>query len=146
MFRIRAKYGAERDKLMPFEFSLRVYIEDTDLGGIVYYVNYLKFMERARTEFLREHSIEQHQLQQQGYLFVVKAVQCDYKKSAKLDDQLKVSVDILKCSAASVVFVQQVRSDQLLCTAEVEVVCVDANTMNPRRFPSKVKEIFSSDK
>ena len=57
-----------------FEFPVRVYIEDTDLGGIVYYVNYLKFMERARTEFLREYEISQQQLQQQGYLFVVKSV------------------------------------------------------------------------
>lgn len=125
-----------------FEFPVRVYIEDTDLGGIVYYVNYLKFMERARTEFLREYEISQQQLQQQGYLFVVKSVACDYKASAKLDDLLQVTVAIERISAASVVFVQRVIGDKLFCSAQVTVVCVNANTMKPCRFPKNIKQIF----
>jgi len=130
---------------MPFSFIVRVYIEDTDIGGIVYYVNYLKFMERARTEFLRNHAVEQQVLQQQGYLFVVKSVSCDYKKSAKLDDQLRITVAISKVSAASVVFTQSVLVDQrVLCSAVVEVVCVDAATMKPIRFPQQIKQIFAS--
>lgn len=130
--------------MISFEFPIRVYIEDTDIGGIVYYVNYLKFMERARTEFLRSHNIEQHDLKQQGYLFVVKSAKCDYLASAKLDDQLTVSVEVLKCSAASVTFSQCIRSNTLLTRGEVVVVCVDATTMKPCRFPPQIKRIFSS--
>ncbi len=126
-----------------FEFPIRVYIEDTDIGGIVYYVNYLKFMERARTEFLRSHKIEQHDLKQQGYLFVVKSAKCDYLASAKLDDQLTVNVDVLKCSAASVTFEQCVHTNKLLARAQIVVVCVNAETMKPCRFPSQIRQIFS---
>ncbi|MCJ8300996.1 MAG: tol-pal system-associated acyl-CoA thioesterase [Pseudomonadales bacterium] len=130
---------------MPFRFAVRVYIEDTDIGGIVYYVNYLKFMERARTEFLRAHAVEQQLLQQQGYLFVVKSLNCDYKHSAKLDDQLEVTVTIDKIKAASVVFVQSVLHQQkVLCSAVVEVVCVSTATMRPIRFPQQIKQIFAS--
>ena len=130
---------------MPFRFAVRVYIEDTDIGGIVYYVNYLKFMERARTEFLRAHAVEQQLLQQQGYLFVVKSLNCDYKHSAKLDDQLEITVTIDKIKAASVVFVQSVLHQQkVLCSAVVEVVCVSTATMRPIRFPQQIKQIFAS--
>ncbi|MCJ8337829.1 MAG: tol-pal system-associated acyl-CoA thioesterase [Pseudomonadales bacterium] len=130
---------------MPFRFAVRVYIEDTDIGGIVYYVNYLKFMERARTEFLRAHAVEQQLLQQQGYLFVVKSLSCDYKHSAKLDDQLEITVTIDKIKAASVVFVQSVLHRQkVLCSAVVEVVCVSTATMRPIRFPQQIKQIFAN--
>jgi len=125
-----------------FEFSVRVYIEDTDVGGIVYYGNYLKFMERARTEFLRHYQISQQQLKQQGYLFVVKSAHCDYKASALLDDQLSVSVSIESCSAATVVFNQEVRTDKLLCSGQVVVVCVSAKNMKPVRFPKAIKQLF----
>ena len=127
-----------------FEFPIRVYIEDTDIGGIVYYVNYLKFMERARTEFLRSHKIEQQDLQQQGFLFVVKSANCDYLASAKLDDQLTISVEVAKCSAASVTFLQTIHTHQLLTRAEVVVVCVNAETMKPCRFPPQIRQIFSN--
>lgn len=126
-----------------FSFAVRVYIEDTDLGGIVYYVNYLKFMERARTEFLRLHAVEQQLLKQQGYLFVVKNTQCDYKLPAQLDDLLDISVEIERLTAASVVFKQSVRrADLVLCTATVEVVCVNEKSMKPCRFPNGIKNIF----
>jgi tol-pal system-associated acyl-CoA thioesterase len=128
---------------MLFEFPIRVYIEDTDLGGIVYYVNYLKFMERARTEFLRLHGFAQQDLQQQGYLFVVKSVNCDYRASAVLDDELKVTVSVTKSSAASVSFEQKIFSDKLLCNAQIEVVCVDAISMKPKRFPKSIKQVFT---
>ncbi|MGB1238105.1 MAG: tol-pal system-associated acyl-CoA thioesterase [Pseudomonadales bacterium] len=128
-----------------FVFPVRVYIEDTDLGGIVYYVNYLKFLERARTEFLRHRVLEQHALQQQGYIFVVKQLQCDYKIPAELDDLLQVSVEVAKLGSASVTFEQQVlRGEDVLSRACVEVVCVDAHTKRPRRFPSQIKQIFSA--
>lgn len=127
-----------------FEFPIRVYIEDTDVGGIVYYVNYLKFMERARTELLRHYQISQQQLKQQGYLFVVKSVNCDYKASAVLDDQLSVSVSVKKTSAAAVTFYQEIRSDKLLCSALVVVVCVSEKDMKPVRFPDQIKQIFKS--
>jgi len=128
---------------MSFEFPVRVYIEDTDLGGIVYYVNYLKFMERARTEFLRSFAIEQESLQLQGYLFVVKSVQCDYKASAKLDDALIIRTQVIKHTAASVTFEQQVCHQQtILCSAIVDVVCVNKESMKPTRFPAQIKQIF----
>jgi tol-pal system-associated acyl-CoA thioesterase len=127
-----------------FEFPIRVYIEDTDIGGIVYYVNYLKFMERARTEFLRSHKIEQYDLQRQGFLFVVKSVSCDYLASAKLDDQLTISVAVEKCSAASVTFLQSIHTNTLLTRAKIIVVCVNAETMRPCRFPLQIRQIFSN--
>ncbi len=128
---------------MSFEFPIRVYIEDTDLGGIVYYVNYFKFMERARTEFLRQYAIQQQQLKDQDYLFVVKSAQCDYKAPALLDDALTVTVEVLKHSAASVTFSQQIIAGCVLCSAHIEVVCVSATSMKPRRFPPQIKQIFS---
>ncbi|MEH6445837.1 MAG: tol-pal system-associated acyl-CoA thioesterase [Oceanospirillaceae bacterium] len=131
-------------KLMLFEFPIRVYIEDTDIGGIVYYVNYLKFMERARTELLRANGLEQQALKEQGYLFVVKSVACDYRASAKLDDQLIVTVAVDKFAAASVIFTQQVHSNKLLCSAQIEVVCVNAMNMKPTRFTPQIRDIFSS--
>ena len=131
-----------QDQVKLFEFPVRVYIEDTDIGGIVYYVNYLKFMERARTEFLRQHQISQQQLKQQGFLFVVKSVSCDYKAAAKLDDLLTITVDIEHSSAARVIFKQRVMSDKVLCEAQVQVVCVNAQTMKPCRIPTHIKQIF----
>jgi tol-pal system-associated acyl-CoA thioesterase len=129
---------------MIFEFPIRVYIEDTDIGGIVYYVNYLKYMERARTELFRANGLEQQALKEQGYLFVVKSVTCDYRASAKLDDQLLVTATVDKYAAASVTFSQQVHSSKLLCSAQIEVVCVNAKNMKPTRFTSQIREIFSN--
>ncbi|RDE24249.1 tol-pal system-associated acyl-CoA thioesterase [Motiliproteus coralliicola] len=118
--------------------SVRVYIEDTDTGGIVYYVNYLKFMERARTELLRELGFEQRQLKQQGWLFVVHSLDSRYRQPARLDDELLIQTGIQRQSRASLVFGQQLfrQADrQLLCEAQVKVAIVDAQTMKPVPIP-----------
>lgn len=128
---------------MAFRFDFRVYVEDTDMGGIVYYVNYLKFFERARSELLRSVNVQQYQLQQEGLLFVVHDVQCRYHKSACLDDELIVEVDIKQLSGARMVFVQRAyrKSDSaLLCSAEIVVVSVSAQTMRPIRLPMALYE------
>lgn len=117
----------------------RVYIEDTDLGGIVYYVNYLKFMERARTELLRSLGYQQQALQQQGLLFVVHSLNVGYRQSARLDDELMIETSIQRQSAASLVFEQRVRhagDGRLLCSAQVKVAAVDADTLKPVAIPS----------
>ena len=123
---------------MAHRFPLRVYIEDTDIGGIVYYVNYLKFMERARTELLRAAGYQQHALKAQGLLFVVHSVSARYRQSARLDDELMVQTTIERMASASLVFAQRVvrPGDQaLLCSAEVRVAAVDAASMRPMALP-----------
>lgn len=134
---------------MAFEVTYRVYIEDTDMGGIVYYVNYLKFLERARTELLRHLGYNQHQLQQDGILFVVHRVECDYLKSACLDDELLVRVDVTNQTATSLQFSQVVSckgDEDVLCRAEVKVVCVNGGTMRPRRIPAEIADRFKSQR
>src|SRR5690554_1783562 len=124
---------------MPFQWPIRVYIEDTDLGGIVYYVNYLKFMERARTELLRFYGYSQQQLSADDLLFVVTHVDNRYLQPARLDDELLVSVDIERASGARVTFLQKITraSDSvLLCQARVDVACVSASRLKPRRWPA----------
>ena len=126
---------------MPSEFSweVRVYYEDTDAGGIVYYANYLKFFERARTEWLRALGIgQQLLLEEHDAMFVVKNVSADYHAPAKLDDALKLTLVIEKLGRASVVFRQEAwRGQTLLNTARVKVGCVDA-ALRPRALPDAV--------
>jgi acyl-CoA thioester hydrolase len=128
---------------MPSEFTweVRVYYEDTDAGGIVYYANYLKFFERARTEWLRAIGVGQQELlEQQDAMFVVKHVSADYHAPAKLDDALNLTLVIEKLGRASVVFRQQAWcGTTLLNTALVKVGCVDA-ALRPRAVPDAVAE------
>ena len=122
-----------------FTWNVRVYYEDTDAGGIVYYANYLKFFERARTEWLRAIGVDQHALlQEHGAMFVVKNVAAEYHAPAKLDDVLKLTLSIEKLGRASLQFVQQAwNGDQLLNTARVKVGCVDS-ALRPRAVPDVV--------
>ncbi|TFW20888.1 tol-pal system-associated acyl-CoA thioesterase [Duganella callida] len=124
-----------------FIWNVRVYYEDTDAGGIVYYANYLKFFERARTEWLRSLDFSQHNLiEQHDTLFVVKSVSADYHAPARLDDVLKLTVNIEKIGRASLVFRQEAwRGEQLLNTAHVKVGCVDS-AMRPRAVPAVVAD------
>jgi acyl-CoA thioester hydrolase len=126
---------------MPSEFSweVRVYYEDTDAGGIVYYANYLKFFERARTEWLRALGIAQQELlAEHDAMFVVKNVSADYHAPAKLDDALKLTLVIEKLGRASVIFRQEAWcGPTLLNTARVKVGCVDA-ALRPRALPDAV--------
>ena len=128
---------------MPADFiwNVRVYYEDTDAGGIVYYANYLKFFERARTEWLRALGVNQHTLlAEHDTLFVVKSVSAEYHAPAKLDDELKLTVSIEKLGRASIVFRQEAWcGQQLLNTARVKVGCVDS-ALRPRAVPAAVAD------
>ena len=127
----------------PFALAVRVYWEDTDAGGIVYYANYLKFMERARTEWLRALGCDQagirlrHRLQ-----FVVARANVEYRRPARFDDRLDVDVRVLALRRASIGLAQHVRSAEreLLCRAEVEVGCVDVDTFRPRAIPTSLRQ------
>ncbi|QBI02895.1 tol-pal system-associated acyl-CoA thioesterase [Pseudoduganella sp. SL102] len=128
---------------MPSEFTweVRVYYEDTDAGGIVYYANYLKFFERARTEWLRAIGVgQQALLEAHDAMFVVKNVSADYHAPAKLDDALELTLVIEKLGRASIVFRQQAwRGTTLLNTALVKIGCVDS-ALRPRAVPDEVAE------
>lgn len=120
-----------------FTWTVRVYYEDTDAGGIVYYANYLKFFERARTEWLRSLGIHQQDLLgTEAAAFVVRSASVEYLGAARLDDQLTLRLNIEKLGRASVQFAQQAwRGDSLLASANVKVGCVDAATLRPRSIP-----------
>lgn len=125
-----------------FSWPVRVYYEDTDSGGVVYYANYLKFMERARTEYLRELGFEQDKLkQEQGVLFAVHSVTVKYRKPAVFNDELTVTSKITALGRASLTFRQSVfrPSDQsVLCDAEVRIACIEADNFAPAAIPSSV--------
>lgn len=122
----------------PAEFSLplRVYIEDTDAGGIVYYVNYLKYIERARTEFMRSLGLDRAAIFNADLMFVVKAITVDYLRPAQLDDDLLATATVVQLGGASIKLQQRVlRGSQELISAAVELACVDPKTLAPRRIP-----------
>ena len=118
-------------------WPVRVYYEDTDAGGIVYYANYLKFFERARTEWLRATGIGQQALMDaHGAGFVVRSVQIDYHAPARLDDEITLHLSIAKLGRASVLFSQQaMRGEALLASALVKVGCVDLTSLRARAIP-----------
>ena len=122
-----------------FSCDLRVYIEDTDAGGIVYYVNYLKFMERARTEFMRSLGFGKDYIFNHDLMFVVRDVAVKYLLPAQLDDELKATASIRKLGGASMVFAQTIqRGSEVLARGEVTVACVDRGGVSPRRMPPEM--------
>jgi acyl-CoA thioester hydrolase len=125
-------------------FALRVYYEDTDVGGIVYHANYLKYFERARTEWLRDMGINQAFFLQQNLGFVVRKVEMDNLASAKLDDLLEVKSTILTLKRASLVFQQQIsnQAQQLLCKAQVRIACIDFSQNKPCAIPASILGAF----
>lgn len=125
----------------PLEFSLpvRVYIEDTDAGGIVYYVNYLKFMERARTEFMRTLGFGKDYIFNHDLMFVVRDVAVNYRLPAQLDDELRVTACIDQLRGASMSMRQTVRrGDEVLAEATITIACVDRAGVKPRRIPGEM--------
>lgn len=131
-----------------FTLDCRVYFEDTDAGGIVYYVNYLKFMERARSERLRSLGYAQSQLAEEGLLFVVHSVEARYLAPAKLDDVLQVTAEVVELNRASLRFRQQVRrgaDDLLLCEGQFLVACVRTDNLKPRAIPQALHAAFATD-
>ena len=127
---------------LTFEHPVRVYWEDTDAGGIVFYANYLKFFERARTEWLRALGVGQHALRQAtGGMFVVSQTSLKYHRPAQLDDLLRVTARLAESGRASLVIAQQAWcGDTLLCEGTIRIGWVDAATLKPARIPSSVLE------
>ncbi len=124
--------------------EMRVYYEDTDAGGFVYYANYLKFCERGRSELLRELGFENKKLlDEQGVGFVVKSLNAEYNKPAVLDDMLSVHTDVQEVKSASITMSQRVNNgDENLFEMQVTIVCININNGMPTRMPSDVKEGF----
>lgn len=127
-----------------FRWPVRVYFEDTDTGGIVFYANYLKFFERARTEWLRAAGIGQQALAEKARrMFVVKSTAIDYHAPARLDDRLEITVVVEKLGRASVNFHQEAwladaEPPRLLCSGSIRVGCVDTLTLRPDTIPAEV--------
>lgn len=138
---------------MPFAFPIRIYWEDTDAGGIVFYANYLKFFERARTEWLRSLGLGQQQLREQaGGMFVVTDARLRYLRPARLDDALIVTAALLEGGRASLTIQQQALLNQehtsgqdpvLLSEGTIRIGWVDATTLRPARIPSSLLEQLS---
>ena len=122
----------------PFKHTLRVYWEDTDAGGVVFYANYLKFFERARTEWLRHLGFGQQALRDEtGAIFVVTDTRVRYRAPARLDDAIDVTVVLQHAGQASMTIVQQaLRGEVLLAEGEIRIGCVDSGTFRPRRIPN----------
>lgn len=129
-----------------FNWNIRVYYEDTDAGGVVFYANYLKFFERARTEWLRAAGIgQQALLASHGVLLVVKSSAVDYHAPARLDDELTVTVTVEKLGRASIQFLQETwRGDSLLATGRIRGACVDSVTFRPCAIPDFVAACMKS--
>lgn len=133
-----------------FLWPVRVYYEDTDAGGVVYYANYLKFMERARTEWLRKFGLEQDELRhKENVIFVVTAVQVKYLASAKFNDQLLITSHIKHAGKARLCFTQVVshaETSKILCQAEVEVASLDVEKQRPVAMPVIItKHLITGD-
>ncbi len=133
-----------------FSIPIRVYIEDTDAGGIVYYVNYLKFMERARTELMRSLGYGKTALfeapeGEEPAMFVVHSSNVHYLGSAELDDELQATAQPLKVGRANIVFEQLVKKgDAVLCRGEVKIACVNRSTRQPQAMPAAMYEKVKS--
>lgn len=123
-----------------YRHPLRVYWEDTDAGGIVFYANYLKFFERARTEWLRQRGVEQQALREQaGAMFIVSETHVRYHAPSRLDDLLDVTVAVRASGQASLNLTQQAwRGDTLVAEGDIRIGCVDSGTLRPRRVPTEV--------
>ena len=136
-----------------FSFPVRVYWEDTDAGGIVFYANYLKFFERARTEWLRQLGLGQQRLREQtGGMFVVSDCNLHYRRSARLDDLLLVTAAPLEIGKASLTIAQSAclqpqrpgETASLLCEGSIRIGWVNANTLQPQRMPAAVLQVLQS--
>lgn len=124
-----------------FKWQVRVYYEDTDAGGVVFYANYLRFMERARTEWLRSAGLEHEQLiKDHDLIFAVKTMKIDYEKPGRLDDLLTVTSSILNHRGASITFQQKIINEynELLAQAEVKVACINATTLKASPMPKEL--------
>lgn len=128
-----------------FQWPIRVYYEDTDAGGVVYYANYLRFFERARTEWMRDSGFEQDHLKEEHQLvFAVRSIEVDYLLPARFNESLVVNTQISQFRGASINFFQQItrsnsEKSQVLCEANVRIVCIDAQSFTPKPIPEFIK-------
>jgi len=131
---------------MQYKFPVQVYYEDTDAGGVVYYANYLKFMERSRTEWLRSLGFEQDVLMRdEGVMFAVKHAEADYLRPARFNDRLLVSSQLSGMGRANMVIQHQIShavNEQLLCKGMVKVVCLGVDDFRPRPIPQPIFRIM----
>ncbi|WP_374246097.1 tol-pal system-associated acyl-CoA thioesterase [Zoogloea sp.] len=129
-----------------FTLPVRVYYEDTDAGGVVYYANYLKFCERARTDWLRAIGFGQGRIKaESNTIFVVRTVKADFRQPAVLDDMLEVVSTLARLGRASVIFDQQIRRDgQPLFDAQITIACIDSIAKRPIPIPPAVRDQFAT--
>lgn len=134
------------EKQIEFTWPVRVYYEDTDAGGVVYYANYLKFLERARTECLRALGFEQDQIKQEyGIIFAVHSLSIQYQKPAVFNDALTVTAVIISQGNATLTFEQMITRDKdntRICSAEVKIACLNAEKFSPARIPAQIREVL----
>ena len=127
---------------LPFKWTVRIYFEDTDSGGVVYHTNYLKFMERARTEWLRSLQINQADVKKKDkIMFVVANVNKDYKKAARFNDELDIETSLDKIGASRVDLTQNImKNSELYTSAKVSIACIHSETFKPQRIPKLIKQ------
>ena len=134
---------------MSFRWPVRVYYEDTDAAGIVYYANYFRFMERARTEWLRHLGYEQDDLRRDhGIVFVVRRAEADYREPARFNDLLWVTGELVDHGRSALTIRQEVlrqRDDKLLCLGEVGLVCIDIERFRPKAIPREILEKMTDE-
>jgi len=128
-----------------FLWPVRVYYEDTDAGGVVYYANYLKFMERARTEYLRQLGFEQDLLAQQGLIFAVHRAEVDYLKPARFNEALVVSAGIKQQKKVSLTFEQEVRKENgdVCSRGIIKIVCINNQSFKPASIPEDILRVIN---
>lgn len=128
-----------------FKLPIRVYIEDTDAGGIVYYVNYLKYMERARTEWMRSFGFDKPAILDNNRLFVVHSANVQYLRPALLDDELTVSAQMGRLARTYIIFNQAIeRQGEVICRGEIKVACVEQATMKPSAIPEEIRSALNA--
>ena len=129
-----------------FLFPVRIYFEDTDSGGVVYHSNYLKFMERARTEWLRSVGIDQRHLKHEAHImFVVHRIDIQYKLPARFNDDLVVKSELIDIGSSKIEFRQMIyRDEEIFIEAHVDIACIDSEKFKPVRIPSTVIQAMES--
>jgi len=133
-------------EMKTFSIDVRVYFEDTDAGGIVYYANYLKYMERVRTDWVRSFGVSQNVLLEQNIAFVVKGMQIEFHQSAKLDEILTVDCQPIKIGNASILIQQEIKRNNIkILEAKVKIACVNTQAKKPCRIPEQILREMRSD-
>ena len=135
--------------MIEFSWPIRVYYEDTDLGGVVYYANYLKFMERARTEWLRAYGFEQDELiRDLDVIFAVKKIDLEYILPARFNDELLVSAKVIEFGRASMTLAQEITRQNetgVLCKGKVKIASLKATTFKPCAMPPAIRDLLQTE-